>query len=354
MATIRLWISHVDASDLLALLNHFAGKSSITREQVDLVEDALCTFAYDSSAVQPKLSIVTSLHSILPQSPHLEKILGSLLHDQLPVCYDGLPPSMGEVNLNTVLSESSRRWMRCTARPEPFMSVRNVLKAQQWSHATADIVVSLVYRQSSARGPVLEWLKGDLSGVCTTPLLARVLFSLADSGSLAMVGQDNVGHLLPHFRRVIRGLSRGKDTEDAGQLGNLYAKTAVALIEQLGSIRGHLLAVLQRECEKMNSDNITPLIQVVVLLSQKMKQTGAVDIAEEVISKALPWVVQLLASEEPLTHVETRALEDLGEYTSDVSPLIWLSRPRCHRNGRLSRDSSYRTNSHGDSTATSW
>ncbi|KZT67038.1 hypothetical protein DAEQUDRAFT_694819 [Daedalea quercina L-15889] len=327
LKTARLWITYADSSDLLALLDHLANKPTMAAERAALVEEALRAIARDMSIVQPKPSTIAALHSILPQSMQLENILGSLLHDQLPLCYDGFAPNTGDMGLRALITESTRRWSRRTVRSKFVVSIEEILKRQQWSDATADIVVSLVYRQPSARRPVLEWLKGDVSAVCTTPHLARVLFALVDSGFLSMSAGGDLAHLVPHYRRVVRGLTRGKNAEGTGQLGGLYIKTVCAMIEQFDPIRRQLLVVIERENEKLSSDAISVhLIRVLALLSQKLKADVA-DAAGELMSKALSWIVQLLASGDSLTHAEIEALADLGTLAYNVSPRNHLVEP---------------------------
>ncbi|KAH9916809.1 ribosome 60S biogenesis N-terminal-domain-containing protein [Fomitopsis serialis] len=317
--TTRLWIPYADPSDLVALLDHFADKGSLAAQRADIVEEALRAIASGLSAVQPKASTVASLHLILPHSTQLERILGSLLHDQLPLCYDGIAPGMGDADLRAVIAESTRRWSRCTVQPQSFVSIDEVLKSQQWSDATANIVVSLVYRQPSARGAVLKWLQDDVSTVCTTYHLARVLFALVDRGFLAASAGEDVAHLVQHHRKV--------NTEHTGRLCTMYIKTACALIEQVGPIRGQLLAVLQRECEKQSSNSVSfHLTRVLAILSPRMK-TDVADIAEELMAKALPWAVQLLSSGEALTSAETEVLADLGIIAKAVSPRSHLVEP---------------------------
>ncbi|TFY53062.1 hypothetical protein EVJ58_g9659 [Rhodofomes roseus] len=327
METTRLWIPYADPSDLLALLDLFASNASMATERAAIIEEALGALASNMSTVQPKASTIASLHSILPQSLQLERILGTLLHDQLPLCYDGLVPDMDAMDLHGVIFESNRRWSRCIVRPESFVSIEEVLKSQHWSDATADIVVSLVYRQPSARSAVLEWLNDDVTAVCTTHHLARVLFALVDCGFLVTSTEHDITHLVQHYRKVVRGLARGKHTEDTGRLGALYLKTACAMTEHLGSIRGQLIATLQRECEKMNSDAVSfYLLRVLAVLCQEVK-TEVTEVAEELTAKALPWAVRLLASGEAITSAEIEALTDLGTIASAVPPKSHLVEP---------------------------
>lgn len=248
----------------------------------------------------------------------------------MPLGYDGLAPDKEKVNLRTLVAESARRWQQSTARSDSFVKIDEVLQTQQWSDSTADIVVSLIYRDPSTREPVLNWLKGDVPALCTTPHLARVLYALVDCGFLATVSQDGLAHLVPLFRRVLRGLARGKNTEDTGRLCTLYVKTACAMVDQLGSIRGQLMRALQKECEKMETNSVSlPIIRLVASLSTRV-ESGLADVAEELLSKALPWAVQLLASGEALAPAEVDALADLSKSCITWCTTVTLIRCRHH------------------------
>ena len=105
--------------------------------------------ARNTPVVQPKPETIAALHSILPHSKQLEVVLGTLLHNRMPLCYDGLPLEK-EVDLRTLVAESAQRWQQSTARSDSFVSIDEVLRSQWWSDSTADSVVSLIYREPSA------------------------------------------------------------------------------------------------------------------------------------------------------------------------------------------------------------
>lgn len=233
--------------------------------------------------------------------------------------------------MRTLVNESARRWRQSTTRSDSFVAIDEVLQSQRWSDATANIVVSLIYREPSTRGPVLDWLNGDVSALCTTPHLARVLYALVDCGTLATASQDDLTHLIPLYRRVLRALARGKNTEVTGRLCTLYVRTACTMIEQLGPIRGHLLAALQKECKKTGSDAVSVhFIRVVALLSAGGR-AGLAEVADELLSKALPWVAQVLSSGETLAPAEVDAFADLSKSFVIQCTTASLNHRRHHR-----------------------
>lgn len=310
--TARLWTPFSEQADLLASLDRFSQAASMAVERASIIEDILHAISESTPVAEPKPATIASLHSILPHSRQLEVVLGTLLHNRLPLCYDGLTPKVEKADLRTLVTESARRWQQSTSHSDVFVKIVEVLQSQQWSDSTADIAVSLIYRDPFTRGPVLEWLKGDVSTLCTTPHVARVLYALVDCGFLATFDQEDLAQLVLPYRRVLRGLARGKNTEDAGSLCALYVRTACAMVEQLGVIRNYLLGALQKECEKMGTSTMSlSMIRLVASLSANL-EAGLTDVAEDLLSKALPWVVQLLASGEALSPGEVDALTDLS------------------------------------------
>ncbi|RPD59503.1 hypothetical protein L227DRAFT_654118 [Lentinus tigrinus ALCF2SS1-6] len=311
--TALMWFKYLHAQDVVSLLDYLAERAdhssaAATREIiVEILAISSKKLSHELDTTAHALPLLCRLQAHVPESSHLTSLIASATQGALPLAHDGFlppPPMFSEWNVASLAPSVDKRWS-LRLQPAPSIGIERLLSGEILSDATVDIVTSLLYRQRSARPPVMDWLESPASKSCSTAHLVKLLFALYDS----TLDVDESGNLpQSHFTRLVKVVIEARHPREV----SLKACRCVVSMVASSHNRAKCLKMLSKEVASMNPEQLRPY--VLLLGTDVFQQIGsdARPLAEELLDLGLKWAVRHFAESESSSDDDRRTLLSLG------------------------------------------
>ncbi|KAF8959548.1 ribosome 60S biogenesis N-terminal-domain-containing protein [Flammula alnicola] len=219
VSTGCIWIKYLEPSQLFELLD-FLEKDARNMAAVSVLQpintvlEALCsTASFESQgewALVQRLPQLISLNSIMSDSPLLEKVIAVAIEASLPVGLDGCPPAVlpsSSSDLLVVVRRAEGRWSQRGHPLKIDIDIRSFLTRDTFSESTAKIISGLLYRQTSCRQIVAEWLNSEhclqRSAQHLLPIIDAFLDSSSDGSTTSTIRNETCLLLMPKIIQTI-------------------------------------------------------------------------------------------------------------------------------------------------------
>ncbi|KAI0352520.1 hypothetical protein OH77DRAFT_1523331 [Trametes cingulata] len=321
IATALVWFRYASATEALSLLHYLVDRAehSSAPHVQELIERFLEVTAEsitsDQDASIQALPLLCQLHSVMPNSATLQSLFASATEGLLPLCYDGFVPQrpFSDWNIASLVPLADKRWA-LRLQQIPPLSAEAFILAENWTDATVDILVTLLYRRESAKAPLVAWLCSSASQSCSAPHLIKLIFALYDSaleGDAQLATDGDV--ITSHFARLV------KVVKDARYDRDICSKAVACIVSMVASqpaSRTKLLKLLSKELAVVAPEKLSRHgLAVAVKLSQTIGADAA-SLGEQLLDLGLKWAVRHFADGGRQTEDSREVLSHLVRRTS--------------------------------------
>lgn len=289
------WLSVMDSTQILALLDRFADNIEEGGEKVGVVlaamMDALARSAdsTDVSAIVSRLPTFLRLQAFVANSKAWEDVIAMAVDGYLPAFYDGAPPTTtaSSSSLSELVAMSSHRWHAIGLDKHP-LDIKPFLERESWTDLTASIVSRLTYSQSCQRQVVRDWFRSGAWQGHSVAHVVSVLRALLDACLPLTPFSDE-------DENTLKSLGQQALREVLGQCDAHIQSNVIFCIQTITalhpSLRSHLSSFLEGKLKKVHDGfNVT-----ICSLAMHLDSKGSLGIA--VVENGLKWAVSTLSSQ---------------------------------------------------------
>ncbi|KAI0666153.1 ribosome 60S biogenesis N-terminal-domain-containing protein [Trametes maxima] len=317
VTTALLWFEYASVTEVLGLLDYLVDRaehSSSPRVQ-EVIEGILDVtaenIAHEQDAITQAISLFSRMQSLLPKSSKLQSLLASGTEGSLPLGFNGYPParSLSNWNMASLVPRASKRWS-LRREPMPALSVESLLSSEEWTDAAVDILTTLLYRQQSARAPVIAWLESSTSRGCDSSHLVKLIFALYDSAREGDAHPSGGAEaFVAHFSRLTKVAKEGRHPHD---VCSMAAFSIATILEAEPSSRSVFLKLLSEDLADVSPERLTQYsLAVAVKLIQNVG-AEVLPLGELLVDIGLRWAVRHFADKSSSSEASRALLSYLG------------------------------------------
>ncbi|KAI0640548.1 ribosome 60S biogenesis N-terminal-domain-containing protein [Trametes meyenii] len=306
IATALLWFKYAGVTEALSLFDYLIERAehSSSAHAQDVIERVLDVTAdgisHEQDEVTQALPLLSRLQTLLPKSSKLQSLLACATEGSLPSAYNGHPPArlFSHWNVASLVPQASKRWS-LRHKPLPSLSAELFLSDEDLTDAAVDILTTLLYRQRSARAPVIAWLESPTSRNCSSTHLVKLLFALHDSareGDAHPSGEAEV--FVANFTRLGKVVRDGRHPHD---ICSMAATSITAILQAQPSSRPVLLKLLTKDLAAVSPEKLTSHSLAVALKLVQDVGAEAVSLGEQLVDIGLKWAVRHFAKKSDST-----------------------------------------------------
>ncbi|TBU65164.1 ribosome 60S biogenesis N-terminal-domain-containing protein [Dichomitus squalens] len=320
--TALLWFKYMGAQEALALLDYLAERaehsSSVAIQDIikAVLEITSNTLSLELDVVTNALPLLCRLQSLLPKSSHLTSLIATGTRGSIPFGHDGYLPnrSFSDWSIASLIPSASKRWA-LRVRPAPPLSVSSVLAGAPLSDSDIHIATHLLYRSSSVRPAISEWLASPASKNCSSTHLVRLIFAFYDSARQEGFKADAARS---HFSHLVKVVAEARHPR---QICEMAADCVVLIVVSSPSDRSKYLKSLSKTFLSLNVDTLSPypLAVGIGLLSEIGRE--AIPLTEELLDSGLKWAVRRFAEKASSTDDDQVKLSRIGSIIRAKVPL---------------------------------